>query len=421
MQCAVHEHTTFIGSTCHESTGCLVDRGETHSNEEAIVNELPHIVIVGAGYAGRSVIGRLIARRVRATLTCVEPAEYIVERVRAHQRLAGQDIGVHALRDLLFERCAIVRDRVVSVDFESRQLDLASGDALEYDHLILATGSSEVPERVPGLGEHAVLLDGRALDDGISSVDVIGGGASALEVAAELADTRRDLDVRVVCTTFAPGFHPRAVRIIERFLTERGVRILTGSTVARVTEAGALLGDGTQLSAGATVWAAGFEVSPLPRMLGLAVDPSGRALVDGALRVRGHHDVWACGDAAHVPDSEGRALGASCATAMPMGMQVAENIAAVLRGDEARALSLRRVGVTLSLGRRDALVQPLGRREAPWALVLRGRLAVWSKELLVRMALHAPRLEGARRRALYAWPKAHAKRGSRLLPEAHDA
>ncbi len=57
------------------------------------------------------------------------------------------------LVDLLDRRVKLVIDRVEAINTTGKQLTLADGDALEYDYLVLATGSKLAPEEVPGLKE----------------------------------------------------------------------------------------------------------------------------------------------------------------------------------------------------------------------------------------------------------------------------
>jgi sulfide:quinone oxidoreductase len=57
------------------------------------------------------------------------------------------------LAELVDDRVTIQEARVTDIDIDARRLALADGDALAYDHLVLAAGASVVPEEVPGLAE----------------------------------------------------------------------------------------------------------------------------------------------------------------------------------------------------------------------------------------------------------------------------
>ncbi|MFB6185010.1 MAG: NAD(P)/FAD-dependent oxidoreductase [Haloarculaceae archaeon] len=74
--------------------------------------------------------------------------------------------------DLLDRRVDLQIDEVVAVDTDGKTLELADGGAIDYDHLVLATGANLVPEEVPGLkegGHHFYGPEGaRALRDALA-------------------------------------------------------------------------------------------------------------------------------------------------------------------------------------------------------------------------------------------------------------
>lgn len=119
---------------------------------------MKRILILGGGTGG-TIVANLLARRLRkgeATITLVsatarhlyQPGWLYVPFGWADQRKLSRP-----LKSLLNRKVHLVVDKVWNLDVEHRRVSLASGDRLEYDYLVLATGSQVTPEDIPGLAE----------------------------------------------------------------------------------------------------------------------------------------------------------------------------------------------------------------------------------------------------------------------------
>ncbi|UGT58151.1 NAD(P)/FAD-dependent oxidoreductase [Nocardia asteroides] len=384
------------------------------------------IVVLGAGYAGLSAARRLAKAR-DTTITVVDTRAEFVERVRLHQAAAGQRIRRWDLREML-ERKGIeyIRARVTAIDPDAKRVDLDGEWSIGYDTLVYALGSAADRTSVPGVAEYAHSVatpeDVRALPAG--PVIVVGAGSTGIELAAELAESRRDPGVRDGISAAEPaGVHrdwagvrdgasagepaagqgsagvtllgseepgawlsERAVEHIRATLTRLGVEIRAGVKVAEVLPEGVRLVDGTVLPAAAVVWTAGFTVPDLARVAGLDVDEQGRVRTDETLRSLSHPDIYAAGDAALVAGPGDRPLRMACATALPTGSYVARAIQARARGTEPKPMTFRYHLQCLSLGRHDAVIQLLNADDTPTRRVIRGRTGAWVKENIVRFA-----------------------------------
>jgi NADH dehydrogenase len=108
-------------------------------------------------------------------------------------------------------------------------------------------------------------------------------------------------------------------------------------------------------------------VKPTPAVakLGLPLTEHGRIEVDATMRVKGHDDVWAIGDAAAVPDPARRRKTASPPTAqhaIRQGRRVAHNVAATLTGGRPGPFRYRTLGVFVDMGQHKAVATMLGLR-----------------------------------------------------------
>jgi NADH:ubiquinone reductase (H+-translocating) len=362
------------------------------------------IVVLGAGYAGLTAATRAV-RQLRpdeAQVTLVNTAARFVERVRLHQLAAGQRLPELMLRDVLHGTgIDLVLGQVTSVDPDHHQLRIALPDGprvLEYDTLVYALGSTADVEGVPGVADHAFTVTGfddakklglrvpaLAADGGVLSV--VGGGATGIEAATELAETYPGLQVQLL-TAEEPGgwLSPRAQAHLRRVFDRFDIDVRADAKVVEVHSNGVMLADGHFLSADAVLWTTGFGVPSLAREAGLAVDGHARVLVDDTLRSLSHPDVYAVGDAAAVRGADGKELRMGCATAIPAGRQAADAIAARRSGRSAAPLRFRYLFQCLSLGRRDGVIQFLHPDDTPRKEVLTRRAAALFKETIVRGA-----------------------------------
>ena len=374
------------------------------------------VVIVGAGYAGI-----LAANRVQASLTAdenrrvrvvmVNPTSNFIERVRLHEVAAGlRTSAAIPLHDMLHHRIEIVLGTVLRIDAPARVLSVETRSGMTkepYDTLVYAVGSTAALG-APGAHEFAHLLsnaDGAetarlALAAGPDDqrIVVVGGGATGVEAAAEVAEQHPSASVTLVSRGAVLAHLPAASRTsVLRSLKRLGVTVMEGSGASRVLVDAVELRDGTLLPSDVTVWTASFAVPDLARRSGLDVDPIGRLLVDEELRARAHPEIFGAGDAVHPPSSVGSHLRMGCAVAMPLGGHAADNVLAVLRGGGLTKLDFGFSAQCISIGRKRGIIQLLTKADRPLGIRITGRAGAMVKEFVCTfLATGAPRRERTR-------------------------
>jgi NADH dehydrogenase len=217
---------------------------------------------------------------------------------------------------------------------------------IAYRKLVIAIGSVSNDFGVPGVAEHAFSLDGpqdaerfrlrmlRLLSladvskphDAAAGLDIviIGGGATGVELAAELREASavhsrygvRHLvasrDVRIRILEGAPRLLAPLAEDVSaaaaRLLQQRHVDIVTSCRVVRVDASSVSDADGHVYPADLCVWAAGIKAPPLLARIGLPTGRGGQVTVDERLRVTGVPDVFALGDCASCPQPDGRTV-----------------------------------------------------------------------------------------------------------------
>jgi NADH dehydrogenase len=346
-----------------------------------------NVVIIGAGYAGTIAANRLARKAPRARITMVNPRPDFVERVRLHEHLAGSGAATTPLRGMLDDTVTL---QLGSVDrIGDGEVVLADGARVPFDRLVYAAGGVVAPP--PGALAVAELESAdraraalAALPGG-ARVTVVGGGLTGIETAAELAEARPDLRIRLlsadeVGASLSPGARTR----VQRELSAAGVELVRG----RYTEPD---GDGAP-DADLVLWAIASKVSDLAARSGLPVDADGRVVVDEYLRSTADPRIFAAGDGAAVPGAR-----LSCQTALPQGAHAGDNLARELAGKPLKPYSMGYTGQNVSLGRRNAVIQAARRDDTPTRVWFGGGAAAVVKERVCRAARYAART------ANYAW------------------
>ncbi|BBX73428.1 FAD-dependent oxidoreductase [Mycobacterium shinjukuense] len=228
--------------------------------------------------------------------------------------------GKKSLADFTVQDSAWYRDRnvdlrlgtrVSSLDPSAHAIGLTDGTAVNYDKLLLATGSAARRPPIPGADANGVHYL-RSYDDAValnsvlvegSSLAVVGAGWIGLEVAA--AARQRGVDVTVVETAQQPLQAALGETVGEVFANlhrDHGVDLRLRASVEQITTdggraTGLTLADGSAVTADAVLVAVGAKPNiELAAQAGLAVGDGG-VLVDEALRTS-DADIFAVGDIA---------------------------------------------------------------------------------------------------------------------------
>jgi NADH dehydrogenase len=369
------------------------------------VPTVPRIVIVGAGFAGYHVARTLSGlARGRAEVVLVNPTDYFLYLPLLPEVAAGVldprvvTVSLPAtlpdVRLVLGEVDGIDLDhhRVHWVDPEDRRGWIA------YDRLVLAAGSVNKLLPVPGVAEHAhgfrgipealYLRDHMTrqieLADATDDLDeraarctfvVVGAGYTGTEVAAQgvlytdilynrhprLRDHRPRWLLLDVAARVLPELDERLSRTAARVLRERGVEVRTGASVEEAMHSGVRLSDGSFVPTRSLIWCVGVRPDPLVAKLGLKTE-RGRLVVDEYLTVPGRPEVYACGDAAAVPDltRPDQVTPMTAQHAVRQGKRVAGNIAASYGQGRRRRYKHHDLGFAVDLGGTQAAANPVG-------------------------------------------------------------
>lgn len=311
------------------------------------------VVICGGGAGGLHLACRLAHRR-EVEVVLVEPSETYVWKPLLHEVAAGSlDVGNHATAYLALARrhgFRYCQGALEGLDRSAREVmvgpvrDATGGELmparrLGYDLAVIAVGAVgndfgiegadtampldtvEDAERIRRtIREACIRANYQAGRDETNRVKIaiVGGGATGVELAAELREMVRALadlgldrlDPEKAIAITIINADPRLLaqlperisRPITAHLETQGIAVHNGEMVVRIGPDGIATKAGRRFPADVVVWAAGIEARAITRRLdGLETNRIGQLLVHQDLRTTADRNVLAMGDCAACP------------------------------------------------------------------------------------------------------------------------
>lgn len=409
---------------------------------------LHKIVVVGGGAGGLELVTRLgdkLGRRKKAHVTLIERARTHVWKPLLHEIAAGSmDVAReeldylaqahwHGFRYRFGEMIGLDRNQrlvhcAATYDDEGRQI--TPPRSFPYDTLVIAIGSVSNDFGIPGVREHAIMLDtpGQAerfnrrlinaclrahtqegpIKPGQLHVTIIGAGATGTELSAELHRTTRGLvafgldkvdperDIKITLIEAAPRILPalpeRLSRATADILTGLGVEIRTGVRVTGVTAEGVALANGEFIPSALVVWAAGVKgPDVLAHLDGLEVSPNNTLVVRDTLQTTRDDNIFALGDCAYLlPPGSERPIPPRAQAAHQQASHLYKQIRRRIAGEQLQPFHYRDFGSLVSLGEYSTVGSLMGfvSGRSMWVEGLFAKLMYRSLYKMHLMALH---------------------------------
>ncbi|MDB5907739.1 MAG: FAD-dependent oxidoreductase [Massilia sp.] len=317
------------------------------------------IVVVGGGAGGLELACKLGRKLGPSKVTLVDSRLYHIWKPSLHEVAAGT-LDIHQ-EGLSYQMLAhdngftFVYGALIGLDQDQRHLRIgpistAAGEevlperSVEYGSVVIAVGSSSNYFGVPGAAENTISLN--ATEDAerfrlrmlrlltvadqeqsagrAAAIDIviIGGGATGVELAAELREASgvyashgfENLEaLRDVHITLLEGAARILAPLPERvsdaalaLLQQRAIEVVTDCKVTEIGPGRVQDAKGNTYRADLCVWAAGIRAPEFLSSLGLATGRGGQLDVDAWLRVKGSNNIYALGDCAACIDRNGK-------------------------------------------------------------------------------------------------------------------
>ncbi|OQW79130.1 MAG: FAD-dependent oxidoreductase [Proteobacteria bacterium ST_bin14] len=385
------------------------------------------IVVVGGGAGGLGLVARLGKKfgRKKFDIILIDRNQTHIWKPLLHEVAAGSldanldEVGYrsHAYR----WNYRFFDGSLESVDRDARQVviapivdetgrEIVARHRIRYDYLVVSVGSVSNDFGTPGVRENAIYLDDRTQADRFRKrllnqclrvsramnadpasdarvrVAIVGGGATGVELAAELFNAAKGLAyyglevfdesrLDVTLLEAGPRILPALPEDLSQAATEElqaiGVHVLTRRQVTEITDEGIATSDGTFIPADLRVWAAGVKGPDfLQGIGGLETTPGNQLVVTSTMQTTRDARIFAIGDCARfVPDGADRPIPPRAQAAHQMASTTYHNLCALIAGRKLRGFVYQDKGSLVSLSRFSTVGSLMGN-------LVGGRMAV---------------------------------------------
>lgn len=397
-------------------------------------NNLPKIVIIGAGFGGISIAKSFKNKPVNVLL--IDKHNYHNFQPLMYQIATGglePDSIAYPVRRIFRNQAnfSFRMANVISVNTESNLLHTTIGD-VTYDYLVIATGSTNnyfnfepvkqklltlksIPDALnirsyiyQNLEKALVEQDKKPIED-IINIAIIGGGPAGIELAGALAEMKHyvlpkdfpDLDLskmEINLYEAAPkllgAMSEDSSKMSLKYLIRLGVNVHLNSKVEAYDGTKLSLEGGSNFITDTVIWTAGVKASPIDGLSKEDITGGNRILVNEYNQIDTTENIFAIGDvAACVTPENPKGLPMLAPVAQQQGKLLSKNLIKLINKKPMTPFVYKDRGVMATIGRKKAVVDlPKWKFQGTFA---------W----LVWMFIHIMSLVGFRNKfvAFYDW------------------
>ena len=362
-------------------------------------NNLPHIVIIGAGFAGLETARGLSNAPARITL---------IDKHNHHlfQPLLYQVAIAGLLPSQIAQPVRTIFRKQKNLDFQMREVNAVNfdekyiklnGSIIAYDYLVIAVGG-----RTNFFGLDSIEKNGFQLKDLETAVKtrnhllsmferashesdaekrkalltfvIVGGGPTGVETAGALGELISHVmvkdfpqldvkDTRVILLEadgHLIGPYPDELRrATEKLLRRKNVDVRLNTRLENYNGERITLRDGGQIETHTLIWTAGVKAAEIMDGLGVEQASGGRARVEPTLQLPGRSDTFIIGDAAFLAEN-GQPLPMLSTVAIQQGKSAAQNIRRMIDGKPLIPFHYKDPGLLATIGRNAAVARIFG-------------------------------------------------------------
>jgi NADH dehydrogenase len=400
------------------------------------------IVIVGGGAGGLELAKRLGRKYGRKyfDIILIERNSSHIWKPLLHEVAAGSldanldDVGYrshghrHGYRFFQGEMEGIDRETrkvLIAPIVDDAGREVMARHQIRYDYLIVAVGSVTNDFSIPGVADHCTFLDDRTQadrfrlrllnlclglsrtlslapeSDAVLRIAIVGGGATGVELAAELYgsatslkhyglevfdETRLKVFLIEAGDRILPILPETVAEAARRQLESLGVQVLVGATIVGATDHGLTTRFGDFIDADLMVWAAGVKGPDiLQKIAGLETNKANQIIVRPTLQSTRDDSIFAIGDCCFCSLGDGKNVPPRAQAAHQMAGTVYRNLNALIAGKPLVAFKYRDYGSLVSLSRFSTIGTLMGGLIG--RLAIDGCLARWVYISLYRIHL----------------------------------
>ena len=363
------------------------------------------IVIVGSGFAGINAAINLRKNNADLSILVIDAKSQFEFKPLLYEVFSNeiQSWEVVPSFDTMFANSGItfLRDNVHSIDLDKKVLNLKDNFQVEYQYLILATGSSSNDFSIKGVNEYAYFFNTykdqlklkNCLKQSLSNeicrkIFIIGAGPSGVELACKMKDIyKTKFEVNIIESTSDILSKNKLFNKeeAEKSISAKNINLLLNSSVIEVTEKEILVNNKSnqinKFPYFAVIWTAGIKPN-LPLFNQKIQKINNKILINDKLQLPSYLNVFALGDIAAIEENPN--LPVTAQVAMQQGVHAAQNLNLLLNNENLIPFEFKDNGEMISLGKGDASISGLG-------LTLSGKFAFELRRIIY--ASKMPRID----------------------------
>lgn len=361
------------------------------------LENLLHVVIIGAGFGGVTCAKAL--RHVPVRITLIDQHNYHLFQPLLYQvatgGLAPGDIAI-PIRSIFADQfnAEVLLAKVNAID-KDKQLVISGSLQIPYDYLVIATGAKHSyfgkdiwEPYAPGLKqiEDATSVRSKIIEtferaeletddeerEKLLNLIIVGGGPTGVELAGAIAELsqygiKKDFrhfdpaSAKIILIQAAPRILPTFSETISTkaklSLEKMNVKILLNSRVEQIDAEGVVV-NGERIYSKSVLWAAGVSASPAAQWLGVEADRSGRVKVTEDLSIANYSNIFVIGDTALANAWDGKPVPGLAPAAKQQGKFVASLITKKTYNQQVpKIFKYKHLGSLATIGRKSAVVE----------------------------------------------------------------
>ncbi len=370
------------------------------------------IAILGGGFAGvycGKALLKTLSKGSRTRIGLISDENYMVFQPMLPEVASASLSPRHVTNPIrhLCKGLEVYKASVEKIDIKNKQLTIRPGPfspevLIRFKHLVVALGAKVDLSRVPGMSEHAYLMQnvGDAMklratvlarfEEANLVIDpdrrrrlltfvVVGGGYSGVETAGQILDlfnsinqyyknvSTKDFHVHLIHSRdhLLPTLSEKLGKYAERKLSERGLIIHLNQRVKALTANQVFLANGDKIETNTCVSTVGNAPHPLTTQLIAetgAESMHGRIKTADTMQVPGFDWLWAAGDCAAVPMQNGEICPSTAQFAMRQGALLGKNLNSFLRAEPVKPFTFKGLGELAAIGHMTAVAEVMGMR-----------------------------------------------------------
>lgn len=351
------------------------------------MNENKKLVILGGGYGGTTLTHSL--RHIKnLEITLVNQTPFHIVQTEIHRLLGGSTNEENIYFDLE-EFCekkgaSFLCDKAILINDQEQQVVCESGKTLDYDYLVIATGSiSLFPHQIENIKAYSkdikIVQHLRSFekefhelvsfDESGKNIAIIGGGLTGTEIALEytrrlkrLGISKEMCEVSLIeqCATLLPGCSQELIQKSEEACDRAGIKRYHGHFVTKIENNKIYLNNNDTISFSMLIVTIGVIAEELLFKSDIQKSPRNQFIVNKNLHVEGYDNIFAIGDVAYFETAQGEVLLPTAQNAKQQAKTLAKNLENILNDKPKTEYRYKHKGTLVDLSKNLAVGDAFG-------------------------------------------------------------